>query len=98
MFLMLWIGFALIFNALNPYFEFGTSGKVVLLYSLVFIIAVFSIIAWMTYVLQQPIYSWTVEIVAAHPWIGPTVLAVGAGNVLLIRRLLAKRLTRKELA
>ncbi|MFS0725373.1 hypothetical protein [Paenibacillus sp. 1P07SE] len=97
-FLMLWIGFALIFNALNPYLEFGFSGKAVLLYSLVFVISLFAIIAWATYALQQPIYSWTIAASADHPWLGPAVLAIGAGNVLLIQRLLARRLTRKGLA
>lgn len=79
-FALLWIGFALFFNGINPVVEFGTSGRFLYIYSLfLFIFFIVMKLAFI-FIVGQGIVEWSISIILKYGW-KASILSLVIGGI-----------------
>ncbi|RXZ81679.1 hypothetical protein EBB07_13560 [Paenibacillaceae bacterium] len=98
-YLLVWIGYAVALNGINPFIEYGSNGKVVFLGTTSMILISFGAIYLLHRLLGKPIYVWVIEIVKVNPfWPAVISIVVGLLGLLFFQRALANKLTKRDLS
>lgn len=96
-FALLWIGFTLFFNAINPVVEFGTSGKFLYIYScfLFFLFPMLKLTFFLT--VGKGIVEWSLSITLKYGWTASIIsLVIGGLAIYLWHSVLKKRLLNRD--
>ncbi|KHF38534.1 hypothetical protein [Halalkalibacter okhensis] len=96
-FILLWFGYSLALGGMNPYIEYGTSGKVLHLLPFVWIALMFGLFFSFRHIVGHSIVEWSLLLVKDFGWFSAIVsIIIGVMGCFLWHKLLMRRLKKRD--
>ncbi|MGF9914252.1 hypothetical protein ABEX47_21685 [Paenibacillus ehimensis] len=97
-FVFVWVGYAFAVGSINPYLEFGTTGKAILIGSFPAVLLIIAGVLMFYLHFKQPVYLWVFELARGNPPAAMILsVLIAVLGVLGFHRALVYRLARKDL-